>query len=346
MSVVPLPAAPGRRSLVDADGVRRLEGVVRSPRCPDLVGVLRLVEVSRDAAGFLHRPVPFLSSRKVFSGVGSGRAQRWLAWSLALRLEDASAPAVILAGSCAPELVKRSVLQSVEMSLGVCLSGVRDVAAVRVVSTPNAVTAVCGEARGLLKGLFLLDPSHLSGMDLADLESASDAALNDLGLPPALGEVVAYTDGSYPHGKNHGPGGAAVVTSDGQWAARPAPDSRDSAFDCEAEAMVLAMEVTPPDVPLLLHSDCQSLVTLLNNVVDTRPLPHTGSVRGRLALALATRSASVRAAWVRGHNGTALNEAADRLAKLVSRHAAAGVDPEVTRDAAIYAVADEQAVAS
>lgn len=242
-------------------------GASRAPRCPYLVGVLRLVEVSRDAAGSLCRAVPFLASRRLLSGVGSGRACRWLAWSLSLRLEGASGPVVSLSGSCDPDLVKRAVLQSVESSLGVDLSGVRDVAAVRVVSPEDPVTAVCGTARGLLKDVFFMDPSHLSGVDLADLESASLDALHDLGVPAPVPQVVAYTDGSYPHGKDHGPSGAAVVTADGQWAARAVPPNLDTAFDCEADAMVLALEVTPLNVPLLLRSDCKSLVSLLNDVV-------------------------------------------------------------------------------
>jgi len=98
----------------------------------------------------------------------------------------------------------------------------------------------------------------------------------------------------------------------------------------ELMAIMTAIAITPPSVPLKIHTDSQAAANMMDHdkaPTATRELTNSPDAFLWLHLRnwMQSRSAPVTVTWIRGHSGDAGNEAADRLA------ASAHDDPQAAR---------------
>lgn len=330
------PTAPYIGTITDSDGLRRRADTSRAPRLAPLYGVLDLAPAAMDTTGQLHRPVA-LSGATELSGVALGPAVDQMVWALVLCNESGD-PAMTLTGVCEPGSLQRSLRSAISNFLG----GLE-------LTHPNSVLLHVlpgGHHRSRTRSLHDLRqgrpicvatqeiPVHIAEAgpvaEQAVLGYLAQSDCPNPGSPrcssDAQDAVVAYTDGSWVQGSS---GGAAMITTDGHWAATKVPTCARDSLDCEIEAARLAIEAAPPEADLTIRSDCQHLVTALNTFTATR----IRRTRRRLTLerlfdAVERHRGQVRAEWVKGHSGTQLNDAADRMARVVARRRRLGLSQD------------------
>ncbi|MFG1297699.1 ribonuclease HI [Xanthobacter variabilis] len=136
--------------------------------------------------------------------------------------------------------------------------------------------------------------------------------------------IVAYADGSCLG--NPGPGGWAVVIRQADGSAQTlmgsAPDTTNNRM--ELMAALTALQALPADIPAVLFCDSEYVVKGLNTWLSGWQRRGWKNAQGKpvanpdlwqqLDAAKAARPlAEVR--WVRGHDGDAMNETVDRLAR-------------------------------
>jgi ribonuclease HI len=152
-------------------------------------------------------------------------------------------------------------------------------------------------------------------LDLEQFQTRLAELRASLDPPVAAGDYVAYTDGACL-GNPDGPGGWAAVVD------RPAGGepwllfghlSSTSNNRAEALGVLAALEWAPPGSKLLVHSDSELTVRILQNRYKARANPDIWEVLRRT---ISEKKLGVLPEWVRGHAGDPGNELADRLSRL------------------------------
>jgi ribonuclease HI len=133
--------------------------------------------------------------------------------------------------------------------------------------------------------------------------------------------ITAAADGSSLG--NPGPAGWAWYIDDTSWAAGGWPESTNNRGELTAVIDLLHATAHLPQERLLILCDSQYVINIATKWLrgwrakgwrkaDGKPVLNADLVQ---ELDLALRGRTVRLEWVKGHNGHALNEAADTLAR-------------------------------
>ncbi|WP_349931280.1 RNase H family protein [Glutamicibacter mishrai] len=324
--------------VVETDGVRRFASAERQVQPMRILAVVDRSPYTLDLAGAKHAYIPF-SAKVVLDGHLAQRSEQGLHFDFAVTLCDArSNPAITLSGTCRSRELGTAILESIAEFTGTSL-----------ITTPASIDLLLSNRDGLgladvsSNPVFCLNPPWLFGVDLELARQANQKALAPrIEAYAPRSSVIAYTDGSLPHhGKDRGAG--AMLTIQGHWASQISPKNFSrSPLMAETTGALLALRHTPADSDLTIFSDNRALVKSVNDIaggrLQTREPHHIA-----LEVAIARRSGSTRALWVRGHNGNCYNEAADRMAVLMARHFNAGIDPVQTHSLMQMIIAEELA---
>lgn len=329
---VPRPQMP---IALEPDGVRRLAGVQRQPQPSRLIAVLGRSAFIRDSKGKKQQYVPFaeqIIERKHLAQ----RSTHGLHFDFALTLCDfVNRPLLTLTGTAAYGELDKAILQAIAEFSGTSK-----------ISQPSSIDLLfqedddLGTAELSMNPVFCLNPSWQFGLDLGIANQANSQALAPLvqeyqtNLP-----VVAYTDGSLPRNRKFRSAGA-MVTSQGHWASAISPKYyiRDTLL-AESTGALLALSHAPLDADLTIFSDSRALVKVVNDLVHGRQ--RSAKVHHEVHEGLEQRTGRTRACWVRGHNGNRHNEAANRMALLMSRHFSARINPQLTQSMMTKIVLEE-----
>lgn len=168
-------------------------------------------------------------------------------------------------------------------------------------------------------GVLLARASDAIGAHVAEL-LAADAARHEADIE-ALPPLVVATDAS--KAKNRRGTGLGCVSATGVHHMRMACDARSI---LERELLAIHMAVCRfSDPKLHILTDSRLALACLDGTYEGRP--HIVEIVERIRNR--TKGRAVEFSWVRGHNGHALNEVADRLAVTARRCHEANVSPEV-----------------
>ncbi|PRB76634.1 hypothetical protein CQ012_06365 [Arthrobacter sp. MYb214] len=329
---VPRPQMP---IALEPDGVRRLAGAQRQPQPSRLIAVLERSAFIRDAHGKKQQYVPF-AERIVEEKHLAQRSMHGLHFDFALTLCDfVNRPLLTLTGTAVNGELDQTILQAIAEFSGTCK-----------ISQPSSIDLLVpdyddlGMAELSMNPVFCLNPSWQFGLDLGVANEANSQALAPLvqdytaNLP-----VIAYTDGSVPRNRKFRSAGA-MVTSQGHWACAISPKHyvQDTLL-AETTGALLALTHAPLDSDLTIFSDSRALVKAVNDLVQGRQ--RTVKVHHELRESLELRTGRTRARWVRGHDGNRHNEAANRMAILMSRHFSARINPHLTQSMMTQIVREE-----
>ena len=166
-----------------------------------------------------------------------------------------------------------------------------------------------------LADCFRIFPSHPTPQ-IPALRTSQDTPT----VPTAPWTV--YTDGSCLHnGQHNAICGAGIWVADGHPLNRvirvPGPEQSNQAG--EIAAIVVALQNAPPSTDLTIITDSRYAIQSLNKTLEQNEdiawtgIPNASWIKSA-AYHLRKRSAPTRMKWVKGHNGTAGNEEADKLA--------------------------------
>lgn len=143
---------------------------------------------------------------------------------------------------------------------------------------------------------------------------------NEKQQQPSRRAVQVFTDGSSLG--NPGPGGWAWWRHEQCWAAGSLPHTTNQ--QAELVAILMALKHVPPHLPLDVVSDSQYGVNVVTKWLPTwrrngwrtasrQPVQNLKLIQ-HLDTAIRARTIPASVRWVRGHNGVAGNERADRAA--------------------------------
>jgi ribonuclease HI len=146
--------------------------------------------------------------------------------------------------------------------------------------------------------------------DLLEFRARLDELRLELDPPTQAGAYVASTDGACL-GNPDGPGGWAAIFETGwELYGRLSSTSNNRA---EALGMLAAIEWVPPGSSLLIRSDSELTVRVMQGKYKARA---NLDIWTEIRNAIAERRVKVTTEWVRGHAGDLGNERADRLSVL------------------------------
>ncbi|MGO4297987.1 RNase H family protein [Glutamicibacter sp. MCAF14] len=329
---VPRPQMP---IALEPDGVRRLAGAQRQPQPSRLIAVLERSAFIRDAHGKKQQYVPF-AERIVEEKHLAQRSTHGLHFDFALTLCDfVNRPLLTLTGTAANGELDQAILQAIA-----------EFSVTSKISQPSSIDLLVpdyddlGMAELSMNPIFCLNPSWQFGLDLGVANQANSQALAPLVQDyTAKPSVIAYTDGSVPRNRKFRSAGA-MVTSQGHWACAISPKHyvQDTLL-AETTGALLALTHAPLDSDLTIFSDSRALVKAVNDLVQGRQ--RTVKVHHELRESLELRTGRTRARWVRGHDGNRHNEAANRMAILMSRHFSARINPQLTQSMMTKIVLEE-----
>lgn len=142
--------------------------------------------------------------------------------------------------------------------------------------------------------------------------------------------IIIATDGSSLG--NPGPGGWAWVATKDRWAAGGLPKATNQV--AELFAVLAALRTIPTHIPVAFHVDSQYVLKTCTAWIpvwkENEWRKSDGKIIANLSLIqeidrlLTKRRAPVTFTWVRGHNGHALNETADKLCTAASNAVRSG----------------------
>jgi ribonuclease HI len=163
------------------------------------------------------------------------------------------------------------------------------------------------------------------GPVIPDTEMASSApASSPKVVASSKNSWIAYTDGACTGNPGPAGSGTIVIAPGGKIHESYAYLGEGTNNVAELTAILKALQATPKDEPLVVHTDSQYAIGVLSKGWKAKA---NGALIDQIRKELAGRS--VRFVYVPGHAGVPLNERADELAREAIRTRSSHTDPEL-----------------